>query len=118
NGALYFNRITNGLNGNNGYGYSNGQEDVSSYGNNVYGNRFQEILLDRSQSHTRGRGHSIPLPINPGPLKAQVENDHEGEDLDIKRQTQGGGTIAVVNKTVQPVQPGTTSSSSSSSSSS
>uniref|UniRef100_A0A671L8Q2 Collagen alpha-1(XXVIII) chain n=1 Tax=Sinocyclocheilus anshuiensis TaxID=1608454 RepID=A0A671L8Q2_9TELE len=115
NGALYFNRITNGFNG---YGYGNGQEDVSSYRNNVYGNRFQEISLDRSQTHSRGRGHSIPLPINPGPLKAQVENDYEGEDLDIKTQTQSGSTIAVVNKTVQPVQPGTSSSSSSSSSSS
>uniref|UniRef100_A0A672KP89 Collagen alpha-1(XXVIII) chain-like n=1 Tax=Sinocyclocheilus grahami TaxID=75366 RepID=A0A672KP89_SINGR len=113
NGALYFNRITNGFNGYNGYG--NGKEDVSSYRNNVYGNRFQEISLDRSQTHSRGRGHSIPLPINPGPLKAQVENDYEGEDLDIKTQTQSGSTIAVVNKTVQPVQPGTSSSSSSSS---
>uniref|UniRef100_A0A673GVV7 Collagen alpha-1(XXVIII) chain n=1 Tax=Sinocyclocheilus rhinocerous TaxID=307959 RepID=A0A673GVV7_9TELE len=110
NGALYFNRITNGFNG---YGYGNGQEDVSSYRNNVYGNRFQEISLDRSQTHSRGKGHGIPLPINPGPLKAQVENDYEGEDLDIKTQTQSGSTIAVVNKTVQPVQPGTTSSSSS-----
>lgn len=45
----------------------------------------------------------------------QVEDDFEGEDLDIKTQTQGGGTIAVVSKTVQPVQPGTSSSSSSSS---
>uniref|UniRef100_A0A672MY57 Collagen, type XXVIII, alpha 2a n=1 Tax=Sinocyclocheilus grahami TaxID=75366 RepID=A0A672MY57_SINGR len=115
NGALFFNRITNGLNGNNGYGYSNGQEDVSSYRNNVYGNRFQEISQDRSQSHMRGREHGIPLPINPGPLKAQVENDYEGEDLDIKTQPQGGSTVAVVNKTVQAVQPGTSSSSSSSS---
>lgn len=47
----------------------------------------------------------------------QVEDDFEGEDLDIKTQTQGGGTIAVVSKTIQPVQPGTSSSSSSTSSS-
>ncbi|ROL52260.1 Collagen alpha-1(XXVIII) chain [Anabarilius grahami] len=94
NGALFFNRITNNLNGNNGYGYNNGQ-DAYSHGNTVYGNRFQEAL-DRSAGHTRGRGHSIPLPINPGPLKTQVEDDFEGEDLDIKTQTQGGGTIAVV----------------------
>ncbi len=47
----------------------------------------------------------------------QVEEDYEGEDLDIKTQTQSGRTVAVVNKTDQPVQPGTSSSSSSSSSS-
>ncbi|XP_067300615.1 collagen, type XXVIII, alpha 2a [Pseudorasbora parva] len=114
NGALFFNQITNGLNGNNGYGYNNGQEGAYAYRNNAYGNRFQESV-DRAAGHNRGRGHSIPLPINPGPLKAQEENDYEGEDLDIKTQTQSGGTIAVVNKSVQPVQPGTSSSSSSSS---
>lgn len=75
NGALFFNKITNGLNGNNGYVYNNGQKDLYSNGNSVYGNRFQESL-DRSAvtGHTRGRGHSIPLPINPGPLKAQVSS--------------------------------------------
>ncbi|TRY92807.1 hypothetical protein DNTS_024874 [Danionella cerebrum] len=114
NGALYFNRITNGVNGNNGYGYNNNHEDIS-YGNTVYGNRFQESI-DRLQSHTRGRGQSIPLPINPGPLKTQVVNDYDGEDLDLKTKTQSGGATVIVNKTVQPLQPGTSSSTSSSAS--
>lgn len=113
NGALIYNRITNGVNRHNGFGYNNGYED-GSIGNNVYGSRLQDTV-DRTQSHTRGRGHSVPLPINPGPLKTQVdEDDYEGEDLDIKTQSRGGGTIAVVNKTVQP---GTSTSSSTSSSS-
>ncbi|KAL7865473.1 hypothetical protein SRHO_G00107200 [Serrasalmus rhombeus] len=113
NGALIYNRITNGVNGHNGFkynGYDNHASDVL-YGNNGYGNPHQEHL-DRTrldtQSHVRSRGDTFTLPINPAPLSTQVKvegDTHESEDLDIRTHLRGGSKVTVVNKTVPHVQP-------------
>uniref|UniRef100_A0A3B4C3J8 Collagen alpha-1(XXVIII) chain n=1 Tax=Pygocentrus nattereri TaxID=42514 RepID=A0A3B4C3J8_PYGNA len=111
NGALIYNRITNGVNGHNGFKY-NGYDIHASdvlYGNNGYGNPHQEHLertrLD-TQSHVRSRGDTFTLPIHPAPISTQVEGDtHKSDDLDIRTHLRGGSKVTVVNKTVPHVQP-------------
>ncbi|KAG9271592.1 collagen alpha-1(XXVIII) chain-like isoform X2 [Astyanax mexicanus] len=115
NGALIYNRITNGVNGQNGHngfrhnGYENHPDIL--YGNNAYGSTHQEHL-DRTQfhpqTHVRNRGDTFTLPINPAPLSTQVkvEDDYdEGEDLDIETHLRTASKVTVVNKTVPPEQP-------------
>uniref|UniRef100_A0A4W4GRR3 Collagen, type XXVIII, alpha 2a n=1 Tax=Electrophorus electricus TaxID=8005 RepID=A0A4W4GRR3_ELEEL len=75
NGALIYNRITNGVNGHNGYKYNgfHNHADVF-YGNNGYGNGHQKELertQANSQSHVRSRGDTFPLPIDPAPLNTR-----------------------------------------------
>lgn len=115
NGALVYNRITNGYgNGNNGpREESHGNNNFNGYGNNgfrtnTHGNNGYDIYQDEvnqkrinTQSHIRGRGDTFALPINAGPLPVKVEErDDEGEDLNLRTHVRGGGTVAVVNKTV------------------
>ncbi|XP_022535936.2 collagen, type XXVIII, alpha 2a isoform X2 [Astyanax mexicanus] len=115
NGALIYNRITNGVNGQNKHngfrhnGYENHPDIL--YGNNGYGSTHQEHL-DRTQfhpqTHVRNRGDTFTLPINPAPLSTQVkvEDDYdEGEDLDIETHLRTASKVTVVNKTVPPEQP-------------
>ncbi|KAK6310137.1 hypothetical protein J4Q44_G00200180 [Coregonus suidteri] len=115
NGALVMNRIANGFgtNGNNGYGnhrygqeaYGNNGHGNNGYGDSGYGNTYHEDPIlnpnrrTSSQSYIRGRGDTFALPLNAGPLPVQVEDDEEGEDLDIRTHVRGG-IVAVVNKTV------------------
>lgn len=76
NGALIYNRITNGINGHNGLRF-NGYDSHADvlYGNNGYGSSHQEHL-DRTRhathSHGRDRGDTFTLPINPAPISTQV----------------------------------------------
>ncbi|KAL2081427.1 hypothetical protein ACEWY4_023280 [Coilia grayii] len=133
NGALIYNRITNGYG--NGHGtVDNGQNGYNIYGNNGYGSNYhyEAETVDRNtvitpEGYGRGRGDTFSLPINSGPAtpKDQEEEDYyEGEDLDLPQHS---STIAIVNKPLQPSEPitserddafarGPTSSSSSSSS--
>lgn len=110
NGALIYNRITNGYG--NGHATSvNGQNGYNVYGNNGYWNNHNQEseTVDKNpvitpESYGRGRGDTFTLPINSGPAPTQdhEEDDYyEGEDLDLPH----GGTIALVNKTVRPAQP-------------
>uniref|UniRef100_A0A8C5I7E9 Collagen alpha-1(XXVIII) chain n=1 Tax=Gouania willdenowi TaxID=441366 RepID=A0A8C5I7E9_GOUWI len=73
NGALIYNRISNGLwNGNNG----------------------------RTSSRGRGDTFTLPISADPRPVKVCVEDDDDdGEDLDIRAQVRSGSTVAIVNKT-------------------
>ncbi|XP_036401346.1 collagen, type XXVIII, alpha 2a [Megalops cyprinoides] len=108
NGALIYNRITNGY-GNNGYG-NNGYGN-NGFGNVRYGTTYNEGALDdrrfntHSQSH--GRGDSLPLPVRPDPiLVEEVEEDYdEGEDLIIKTPVRGSSHVVVVSKPVTPSPP-------------
>lgn len=96
NGALVYNRITNGNgygNGNHGHtgdshgsghdnahynGFGNNGYGISGNGNNGHGNsgydNYQEEVQRRTntQTHIRGRGDNFALPINAGPLPAKV----------------------------------------------
>ncbi|XP_023259297.1 collagen alpha-1(XXVIII) chain-like isoform X1 [Seriola lalandi dorsalis] len=144
NGALIYNRITNGhWNGNNGHGINgnNGHGEntngYNGYGNNGYaydygknghgnsgnGYNYQEEIQNERRTNSRGRGDTFTLPISADPLPIQVVEDDDGEDLDIRAHMRGGSTVAVVNKTsLSPVRESSVSSeaviSSSSSSSS
>ncbi|XP_064800884.1 collagen alpha-1(XXVIII) chain-like [Oncorhynchus masou masou] len=115
NGALVMNRIANGFGTNVNNGYGNHRYVPEAYGNNVHGNNgyvdnsfgntyHEDPILNpsrrtSSQSYIRGRGDTFALPLNAGPLPLQVEDDEEGEDLDIRTHVRGG-IVAVVNKTV------------------
>ncbi|KAK6292617.1 hypothetical protein J4Q44_G00372010 [Coregonus suidteri] len=97
------NRHGNNGHGNNGHG-NNGHGN-NGYVDSGYGTTYnKDPILNpsrrtSSQSHIRGRGDNFTLPLNPGPLPVQVD-DEEGEDLDIRNRVRGGSTVAVVNKTV------------------
>ncbi|KAM9346835.1 collagen, type XXVIII, alpha 2a [Symphorus nematophorus] len=129
NGALIYNRITNGnWNGNNGHGVNgnNGHgentNDYNGYGNNGYpygnngyrnngnGYNYQEEIQNKRRTNSRSRGDVFTLPISADPLPVEVVEDDEGEDLDLRARGGGGGggggTVAVVNKTasVSPVR--------------
>ncbi|KAM8748351.1 collagen, type XXVIII, alpha 2a [Acanthopagrus schlegelii] len=118
NGALIYNRITNGhWNGNNGHGVhgNNGHEENNNgnngntglvHGNNGYGNNgngynYQGEIQNERRTSSRGRGDTFTLPISADPLRLQELEDDEGEDLDIRAQSRVGSTVAVhvVNKT-------------------
>uniref|UniRef100_A0A8C3AW68 Collagen alpha-1(XXVIII) chain n=1 Tax=Cyclopterus lumpus TaxID=8103 RepID=A0A8C3AW68_CYCLU len=83
NGALIYNRITNGhWNGYNGHRHG--------------------IKGNNRRTNSRGRGDTFTLPISADPLPIQVVEDDEGEDLDLRAQARVGNTVAgvpVVNKT-------------------
>ncbi|XP_041807001.1 collagen, type XXVIII, alpha 2a [Chelmon rostratus] len=123
NGALIYNHITNGhWNGNNGHGHgingNNGHgENANGYngygnngyasGNNVHGNNgngynYQDEIQNQRRTTSRGRGDTFTLPISSDPLRVQVVEDDEGEDLDLRAQTRTGGAVAVVNKISLP----------------
>lgn len=78
NGALIYNRITNGYG--NGHATSvNGQNGYNVYGNNGYWNNHNQEseTVDKNQvitpeSYGRGRGDTFTLPINSGPAPTQV----------------------------------------------
>ncbi|XP_037644766.1 collagen, type XXVIII, alpha 2a [Sebastes umbrosus] len=119
NGALIYNRITNGhwngknghghgINGNNGHGHgingNNGHgENTNGYGNNGYGNtenghKYEEEIQNLRRTNSRGRGDTFTLPISADPLPFQVLEDDEGEDLDLRAHARGGNTVAIVAK--------------------
>ncbi|TMS06729.1 Bardet-Biedl syndrome 5 protein-like protein [Larimichthys crocea] len=117
NGALIYNRVTNGhWNGNNGHGHGNNGnnghgEKTDGYngngnngyvfGNNGYwnnGHNFQEEIENQRRTNSRGRGDTFTLPISADPLPFQVVEDDEGEDLDLRVHARGSSTVAVVNK--------------------
>uniref|UniRef100_A0A3B4V9X9 Collagen alpha-1(XXVIII) chain n=1 Tax=Seriola dumerili TaxID=41447 RepID=A0A3B4V9X9_SERDU len=131
NGALIYNRITNGhwngnngngINGNNGHGENtNGYNGYGNngyaydYGKNGYGNsgngyNYQEEIQNQRRTNSRGRGDTFTLPISADPLPIQVVEDDDGEDLDIRAHMRGGSTVAVVNKTSSPVRESSVSS--------
>ncbi|XP_061649599.1 collagen, type XXVIII, alpha 2a isoform X3 [Phyllopteryx taeniolatus] len=110
NGALIYNRIANGhwngnnglsINGNNGYGqHSNGYNN--GYGKNkneVNGNGYQEAVTNVRRTNSRGRGDTFALPISADPLPSQMEEDEDGEDLDLRAHVRASGSVVVVNKT-------------------
>ncbi|KAM9851397.1 collagen, type XXVIII, alpha 2a [Aulostomus maculatus] len=131
NGALIYNRITNGpWNGNNGHGIgingNNGHREngYNVYGNNAYGNNgngingYQEEIQNPRRTINRARGDTFTLPISADPLPVQVVEDDDGEDLDLRARVRGIGNVAVVNKTAPllPVRGSSNESSASSSS--
>ncbi|XP_034741436.1 collagen, type XXVIII, alpha 2a isoform X3 [Etheostoma cragini] len=140
NGALIYNRITNGLsNGNNGNGINgnNGRGESTygydSNGNNGFGNNgyrntesvpnYQEEIRIQWRTNSRGRGDTFTLPISADPLPIQVVEDDEGEDLDLRAHARAGNTVAtvaVVDKTtsLSPVRESSNEAISSSSTSS
>ncbi|KAK7939543.1 hypothetical protein WMY93_002869 [Mugilogobius chulae] len=106
NGALIYSHVTNGhwngntVNGvqgnidhNNGYN-GHGNKNGFTYGKND--DFDQENDYDKHISN-RGRGDTFTLPISADPLPIQLEDDDEGEDLDLA-QVQGVNTVAVVSK--------------------
>uniref|UniRef100_A0A668B022 Collagen alpha-1(XXVIII) chain n=1 Tax=Myripristis murdjan TaxID=586833 RepID=A0A668B022_9TELE len=114
NGALIYNRITNGYgNGNNGHG--NGYR-YNGAGNNGYGNNDNQNQRNIN-SHIRGRGDTFTLPISADPLPVQVEEDDEGEDLDFTTRVTGS-FLPVREITHSNVEVASSSSASSASSSS
>ncbi|XP_032384816.1 collagen, type XXVIII, alpha 2a isoform X4 [Etheostoma spectabile] len=113
NGALIYNRITNGLsNGNNGNGSNrkNGHGESTNgydgYGNNGFGkngyrntenvHNYQEEIQIPWRTNSRGRGDTFTLPISADPLPVQVVEDDEGEDLDLRAHARAGNTVATV----------------------
>ncbi|KAJ8416676.1 hypothetical protein AAFF_G00325540 [Aldrovandia affinis] len=108
NGALIYNRITNGY-GTNSFGNNN-----KLFGNNGYVNTYNERVLDRGHFNTHnqghGRGDSLPLPINPDRITIQVDEEEEedydeGEDLIIPTPGLESSHVAVVSKPVPPSSP-------------
>uniref|UniRef100_A0A3P8TQG1 Collagen alpha-1(XXVIII) chain n=1 Tax=Amphiprion percula TaxID=161767 RepID=A0A3P8TQG1_AMPPE len=114
NGALIYNRVTNGhwngnngLNGNNGHGdntngYNGYGNNGYGYGNNGYGNNgngynYQEENQNLRRTNSRVRGDTFALPISAEPLP-EVEDD-DGEDLDLRAHLRVGGAVSAVNKT-------------------
>ncbi|XP_056145785.1 collagen, type XXVIII, alpha 2a [Lampris incognitus] len=102
----------------NGYGLGNNGYGNNGFGNNGFGNndhiknehdsdgnvtlqgQIQNQRHTNSQGHNQGHGDNFELPINAGPLPVQVEEDDEGEDLDLRGHVRGSNTLAVINKTV------------------
>ncbi|XP_056283164.1 collagen, type XXVIII, alpha 2a [Pseudoliparis swirei] len=127
NGALIYNRIANGhWNGNNGQrhgtkGNNGNGEDTNGYNgnnrNNGYentenGHNFQDEIQNQRRTNSRGRGDTFTLPISADPLRIQVVEDDEGEDLDLRAQARVGNTVAgvaVVNKTTSSSNVGESS---------
>ncbi|CAG5865575.1 unnamed protein product [Menidia menidia] len=108
NGALIYNRITNGAwNGNSGNRINgentNGNMHYVSNGhgkeNNAYGSNYKEEIPNQRRTSSQGRGDTFTLPISADPLPLQVVEDDEGEDLDLKAYIQGGNTVSAFNKT-------------------
>ncbi|XP_060910387.1 collagen, type XXVIII, alpha 2a isoform X1 [Labrus mixtus] len=115
NGALIYNRLTNGhwnsnnghghgVNGNNGHGENNNVHGNNGFGNNGYentGNGYDYPAETENPRRTgsRVRGDTFALPISAGPLPVQVVEDDEGEDLDLRAQSSGSSIVAVVNIT-------------------
>ncbi|XP_058479011.1 collagen, type XXVIII, alpha 2a [Solea solea] len=121
NGAIFYNHLTNGhwnghnghghgINGNNGHGkntngYNGNSENGYVYEKNGHVNTrinhdYQEEIQLQRRTNSRGRGDTFTLPISADTLPIQdVEEDDEGEDLDIRVHMRGGGILAVVNKT-------------------
>ncbi|XP_030613806.1 collagen, type XXVIII, alpha 2a [Archocentrus centrarchus] len=114
NGAFIYNHITNQhWNSNNGLGINgNNGETTNTYnvygnngyifGNNGYGNNYGEEI--QNQRRTNTRGDSFTLPISADPLPAQVTEDDDGEDLDLRVHVRGDNTLSRVNKTASPVR--------------
>ncbi|XP_051815214.1 collagen, type XXVIII, alpha 2a [Acanthochromis polyacanthus] len=116
NGALIYNRVTNGpwngndgLNGNNGhrentYGYNGYGNNGYGYGNNGYGHNgngynYQEENQNPRRTNSRIRGDTFALPISAEPLPVKEVEDDDGEDLDLRAHLRVGGTVSAVNKT-------------------
>lgn len=93
NGALIYNRITNGpwngVNGNGNNGHGENTNGYNGYGNNgnVYGNNgygtngngnngnnydYKEEIHNQRRPSSRGRGDTFSLPISADPLPIQV----------------------------------------------
>uniref|UniRef100_A0AAY4C6U2 Collagen alpha-1(XXVIII) chain n=1 Tax=Denticeps clupeoides TaxID=299321 RepID=A0AAY4C6U2_9TELE len=89
NGALIYNRVTNG------------------YGSNGHGNG-NTIPTTNHDSHNRGRGDTFSLPIQSGPQKVQVmaANNNNNNDLDIRSHVRGTSHVSTVSKNAHPPQTG------------
>ncbi|XP_061736061.1 collagen, type XXVIII, alpha 2a [Nerophis ophidion] len=103
NGALIYNRVTNGhwnglgVNGHIGYG---GQNHVHNNNNNGNGfNDNEKEVTNLRRTNERARGDTFTLPISPDTLPIQVVEDEDGEDLDLRAQVRASSTMAAVNKT-------------------
>ncbi|KAK3569003.1 hypothetical protein QTP86_021589 [Hemibagrus guttatus] len=95
NGALIYNRITNGGNGYNGYrhnGYNN--HDNVLNGNNGYGSHHVEEFGRR----VNVLSGTYSDRINPAPFRAKI-------DVDLKSHVQGNQKVTDVQTEVAPVQP-------------
>ncbi|XP_028847376.1 collagen, type XXVIII, alpha 2a [Denticeps clupeoides] len=108
NGALIYNRVTNGY-GSNGHGNGHGNNGYGSNGYTNHGNNgfSNTIPTTNHDSHNRGRGDTFSLPIQSGPQKVQVkvEDDYyEGEDLDIRSHVRGTSHVSTVSKNAHPPQ--------------
>ncbi|XP_057707448.1 collagen, type XXVIII, alpha 2a [Corythoichthys intestinalis] len=110
NGALIYNHIANGhwngnngisIHGNNGYGERNNgiNNDNGKNKNEVKLNGYQEEITNVRRGNSRGRGDTFVLPISADPLPVQVEEDEDGEDLDLRAHVRASGSVVVVNKT-------------------
>ncbi|XP_060786196.1 collagen, type XXVIII, alpha 2a isoform X2 [Neoarius graeffei] len=93
NGALIYNRITNGGNGHNGYRRNGYNNHNVLYRTNGYGSHHTEEFHRRDNVQTRIYSERI----NPSPFSAKV-------DLDLRSHVQGGHKVTDVNKSVPPVQ--------------
>ncbi|XP_058246793.1 collagen, type XXVIII, alpha 2a isoform X4 [Hemibagrus wyckioides] len=94
-GALIYNRITNGVNGHNGYrhnGYDNHNNVLN--GNNGYGTHHVEEFGRR----LNGLSGTYSERINPAPFRAMI-------DVDLKSHVQGNQKVTDVQTEVAPVQP-------------
>uniref|UniRef100_A0A3Q4H3B2 Collagen, type XXVIII, alpha 2a n=1 Tax=Neolamprologus brichardi TaxID=32507 RepID=A0A3Q4H3B2_NEOBR len=121
NGAFVYNHIANGhRNGNNGLSVSgnngattntyNGYDNNGYiFGNNGYGNSYEEEIQNQRHTNSRGRGDTFQLPISADPLPVQVTEDDDGEDLDLRAHVRGDKYLSRVNKTTF-ISPGRESS--------
>ncbi|XP_063355084.1 collagen, type XXVIII, alpha 2a [Pelmatolapia mariae] len=121
NGAFIYNHITNGhQNGNNGLSV-NGNNGATTntynsygnngyiFGNNGYGNSYEEEIQNQRHTNSRGRGDTFTLPISADRLPVQVTEDDDGEDLDLRAHVRGDKHLSRVNKTTF-ISPGRESS--------
>uniref|UniRef100_A0A669BLI7 Collagen alpha-1(XXVIII) chain n=1 Tax=Oreochromis niloticus TaxID=8128 RepID=A0A669BLI7_ORENI len=121
NGAFIYNHITNGhwngnnvlsVNGNNGATtntYNSYGNNGYIFGNNGYGNSYEEEIQRQRHTNSRGRGDTFTLPISADPLPVQVSSDDDGEDLDLRAHVRGDKHLSRVNKTTF-ISPGRESS--------
>ncbi|XP_068185799.1 collagen, type XXVIII, alpha 2a [Antennarius striatus] len=109
NGALIYNRITNGhWNGNNGHGestikYNGHGNNGYAYNNNGHGSNgdiHREEIQNQKRTIIRGRGDTFTLPISADPLPVQEVEDDEGEDLDPRAHAWGSSIVKVAKKII------------------
>ncbi|XP_015244185.1 PREDICTED: collagen alpha-1(XXVIII) chain-like [Cyprinodon variegatus] len=114
NGALIYNHIPNGQwNSINGLGlnringrYVNGYNSFESNGfdNTGNGKKHEGENENQRETNKRARGDAFTLPINSDPLPLQVvEEDEDGEDLELRSSVQTGSSTPAINETTSSV---------------